>query len=174
MPQPKMLEQGETPREARDAVQEVDVLRRENLKLHSEVDELKAKLAEAERQLLKLRVPVKYLREELEPLYTKLQAVMGHIELTGVEADPTPTPMGGQPAGSSLQPPNAAAWKMWQDRLPGACSDVIDALLISPLTATQLMAAAKKSHSTIQRALEVLRSNALIEKNGDRVSLKRL
>jgi DNA-binding transcriptional ArsR family regulator len=78
-------------------------------------------------------------------------------------------------ASSSVkQPPSQAAWQMWKDRLPGACPKVIDALLIQPLTASQLIAAARTSHSSVTRALTVLRNNSLIEKDGDRIRLKKL
>lgn len=77
-------------------------------------------------------------------------------------------------ASTATAPPSEAAWRMWKERLPGACPKVIDALLIQPLTATQLIAATKTSHSTVQRAINVLENNALIEKDGARIRLKRL
>lgn len=169
----KLLEEGES-RGVPISI-EMDNLRRENRQLHSDVDDLRAKLAEAERELLKLRVPIKQLRHEIEPLFVKMQAVMGYIELTGVETEPTITILQDVTTGAQrIQPPDAAVWSMWKQRLPGACPKVIDALLIQPLTATQLIAATKTSYSTVQRALDVLRNNGLVEKNGERVSLKRL
>jgi DNA polymerase I-like protein with 3'-5' exonuclease and polymerase domains len=153
---------------------DVEQLRIENRKLHNENDELRAQLAETQRELLKLRIPVKELRREIEPLFIKMQAVMGYIELTGVESEAPLASSTNHSGTSSLQPPDAAAWQMWKQRLPGACPKVIDALLIQPLTATQLIAATNTSYSTVQRALDVLKNNGLTEKNGDRVSLKRL
>lgn len=78
------------------------------------------------------------------------------------------------PSASPLQPPNDAAWQMWKQRLPGACPKVIDALLIQPLTATQLIAATGTSYSTVQRALTVLQNNGLTERDGTRIRLKRI
>ncbi len=77
-------------------------------------------------------------------------------------------------ASGAPQPPDESAWNMWKQRLPGACPKVIDALLIQPLTATQLIAATGTSYSTVQRAINVLEGNSLIEREGTRIRLKRL
>lgn len=126
----------------------------------SELDTLRTELAELREEFESFRSGAESDRRDLFSLLQSGRVVFG----------------GAVPAteSSASAPPSEAAWRMWKERLPGACPKVIDALLIQPLTATQLIAATKTSHSTIQRALSVLEANSLIEKDGQRIRLKRL
>jgi DNA-binding transcriptional ArsR family regulator len=128
--------------------------------LEAELKEVREKF-EAERDT---RLTMLRNSPEVQKLYAMLltlfhEAPNGATSVAGVE---------------SLQPQDEAKWRMWKDRLPGSADKVIDALLVSPLTATQLIAATKSSYSTVQRALDVLKSNGLTEKDGDRIRLKRI
>lgn len=127
--------------------------------------------------------PIITLREELDELRDEFDGLRKNYErdraqwaaiLSSLQAAFGGGPVTSVESGGAPMPQSSAAWQMWRDRLPGACPKVIDALLIQPLTATQLIAATKTSYSTVNRALEVLRNNALLEKDGDRWKLKRL
>lgn len=125
--------------------------------------------AELRKELKALRAEVKELREGFERDRNQVAAIFNGLRAAlGGNAEAAAT------SNSPLQPPNDAVWGMWKSRLPGACPKVIDALLIQPLTATQLISATGTSHSTIQRAINVLEGNSLIERDGARIRLKRL
>lgn len=130
-------------------------------------------LVEPSDEIATLRKELREVRERLDDLEEGLQQYRNRIgamlhALSGDAASSTVN------STSTLQPPNDAAWEMWKRRLPGACPKVIDALLIQPLTATQLISATGTSFSTVHRALGVLKGNALIEKDGTKIRLKRL
>jgi hypothetical protein len=129
-----------------------------------EFAELREELEALREDFEQFRQQVQQDRDSMGRMLHALRAVFG-----GDLEAATPSSMGGVP-----QPPNAAAWQMWKDRLPGACPKVIDALLIQPMTATQLIAATRTSYATVQRAVTVLKSNALLDKDGERWRLKRL
>lgn len=135
--------------------------------------------AEPVDDLAELRNELADLREDMEQLKQAYQSdrdVMGRMlhALRAVfggnlEAAPAAAPTSGIP-----QPPNEAAWRMWKERLPEPCGRIIDGLLIQPLTQTQMSRMARIHTSNISRYLQILRSNSLVEKDGDRWRLKRL
>lgn len=142
-------------------------------------DSPKTHEAEAVDELAELREEMDSLRADFEALRDGLERDRERLAnllhaLRGI--------FGGEPVHASaatgnaatFAPPSREKWQMWKERLPGACPKVIDALLVQPLTATQLIAATNTSFSTVQRALGVLRNNGLTEKDGARIRLKRL
>jgi DNA-binding transcriptional ArsR family regulator len=132
--------------------------------------------AEPVNELTQLREDLESLREDFAKLQSSLERDRQSIGKMLHSLRAIFSGNGEMPSGpvSPLQPPNDAAWEMWKRRLPGACPQVIDALLIQPLTATQLISATGTSYSTVQRALNVLKGNGLTEKDGTRIRLKRL
>lgn len=135
--------------------------------LKKRIDDLEAELVstreEYEAQRLE-RINAMRNMPEVRRLYSMLCLLFGHEDgqLHHVRQDEVNRP----------QAPDA--WKLWKDRLPGATPKVIDALLVQPMTATQLIAATRTSYSTVQRALSVLRANSLTENDGERIKLRRL
>lgn len=77
-------------------------------------------------------------------------------------------------ASGAPMPQSSAAWQMWKDRLPPACGKIIDALLIQPLTMTQMIRVCGLAYSTVKANVAILKNNTLLEKDGDRWKLKRL
>lgn len=125
-----------------------------------------------------LREEISDLREELETLRgevredrRQLVALLqsGRVVFGGIEA-----PASQQPSPSTPMPHNRDAWSAWKQQLPPACGRVIDALLVQPLTISQLRTICKIGYSTVTSALGILSRNGLIEKDGDRNRLKRL
>lgn len=139
----------------------------ENARLRRELAE-KDQQVEHDRKVVALGVT--NLRRALSPLYTALQQVFGEFDGLGVDAVDAPTASGGVDAKVS------AVWQAWKQRLPQSCGRVIDALLIhGGLTGPQICVAAKMSPNTLHGGtLTKLNKAGLLDKSGDRYSLKQL
>ena len=143
---PHLLADSPTPHEAKP-VDEFAVLR-------EEIDELQAEVEEVRRGVQQVLAWMNGLRA----------AVNGTTMPNSAPADNQGAPM----------PPNDAAWQMWKNRLPPGCGKIIDALLIQPLTSTQMIRVCGMAHRTVNANIAILKGNTLVEKDGDRWKLKRL
>ena len=72
------------------------------------------------------------------------------------------------------QPIPVEAYAAWKNRLPPACGKIIDALLVQPMNNSQLKRFCGLGTSTVPQMITILKSNGLVEKDGDLNRLRRL
>ena len=135
--------------------------------------------AEPVDELAELREEVSDLRERLDTLersyqedrdrigglfYNLRAAFVGNGDMSA-----SPPQSSGSPT-----PHNQDAWRAWKQQLPGPCAKVIDALLIQPLTQSQLITYCKMHYTTVSKTLSILKRNGLVEHDGKLLKLKRL
>lgn len=112
--------------------------------------------------------PIARLREKLAPFYKLLQAVFGDI----AELAPEQASSDASPVSSHV----SAAWEEWKQKMGGAAAKIITALQkhrdanVEQLCV--LIGTPRKQ--TIYDAIHKLNKSGLINKNGDRFSLKQL
>ena len=129
---------------------EVTTLREELNELRSKFDELKSAYQKD--------------RENVGGFIHGLRALVG-----GSGAAPS-----SQQSSSAPMPHNRDAWNAWKQQVPPACAKIIDALLVQPLTQTQIVSFCKMRQSTASQMLGILKRNGLIEMDGRLNRLKRL
>jgi len=152
--------------------------------LERQVAKLRGELSDARHELTRVREntnrALTALRQQLSPLYRALQRLFGELEDAGVPDGPAawsgPPPAGtGATSAGAIDPRTAAIWETWKSRLGLGCAAVIDALLLQPnLNTTQLAIAIGKNRNTIPNLIYKLNQAGLIDKNGNRFSLKQL
>lgn len=131
-----------------------------------------SELAELREQLFDLNNEVASLRDALQAFRNQVAALQTGRVVFGGAAPPSQsaTPSeGGVPV-----PHNRAAWEAWKEQLPSGCARIIDALLIQPLTPTQMISICKMHQTTVSKNLIILKRNGLVENEGRLVRLKRL
>jgi hypothetical protein len=139
------------------------------IELTQEVDEVSAQLAHAEQLLAEAQRQntrgLSALRRALSPLYNALQDVFGELDKAGVQDEAANVPTNGRVK---------AIWDSWKSRM-GNAAPVIDALLLQPgMNQTQIAIAIGRHRTTVPALIFKLKQAGLIEKNGDRFSLKSL
>lgn len=139
------------------AVDEADELLRENAKLIK-------RLEEARNELDRMQVSVSEFVNRLRPLHQMLDSFFGGTTGDSPASAPSGTPM----------PHNRDAWTAWKQQLPERCGRIIDALLVQPLTQTQMKTFCKMDQATVSRMVSILDRNGLVERDGRLVKLKRL
>ena len=143
--------------------------------LQRELYQRNQQLADAEDALRQERLKsaameqgVAELRTVLTPLYQGLCHIFGEIDRMGVESS--------SPGGAA--PKSSAAWDSWKQKLGpnSAAAKIIDILMIhGELTHTQLRIHIGTSRmQTVYDAVSKLNKAALLNKNGDKFSLKEL
>lgn len=149
----------ETPEQARIADLEAEV---ESLK-----DALASAQADAQRERRQTATAVGSLRRQLTPLYRALQGLFGELDQLS----------DGDVSSSTPNAPDArvvAVWASWKSKM-GTASVVIDALLLhGEMNTQQLAIACGKDRTTIPAYIMKLNKAGLINKNGNRFSLKPL
>jgi hypothetical protein len=96
-----------------------------------------------------------------------LQQVFGQLDTLGADDSATPA----SPAGD---PRIAAIWASWKSRM-GAAAPIIDALLVhGEMNTSQLAIAIQRSRKTVPALIFKLNRAGLLNKNGNRFSLKQL
>lgn len=129
-------------------------------------------------EIAKLRKELRELRDEFEDfrdsleedrnrLGSMLHALRGVFSGGATEAVPSV-------AASPNQPIPSAVYEAWKARLTPACGKIIDALLIQPLSPTQMISICGIAHRTANSSIAILKNNSLIEKDGAKYRLKRL
>lgn len=108
------------------------------------------------------------LRKILGPLYGALGQIFGEIGEMGVE-DRTSS------SASQTDPRVKAAWDSWKTRLSPMAGRFIDALMVhGSVNRTQLRIAVGCGESSVTNTIYELNKAGLINKNGNKVSLKEL
>src|ERR1700730_16890554 len=114
-----------------------------------------------------LRQELADLREEFEQFKRSIEADRANLGrmLHGLRsvfsggAAPASTPM----ESGSPRPHSPSAWQAWEEQLPPSCGKVIDALMVQPLTRTQMIALCRMDYSTVKKAVSILERNSLVE-----------
>lgn len=116
---------------------------------------------------------VRELRDSLAPLYRALRQMFGEIEAMGVGST-----QGTQGAPVATNPRSSAAWDSWKQKLGAnsAAARIIDFLMVhGELTHTQIrIHLGTNRMQTVYDAVSKLNRAGLLNKNGDKFSLKEL
>ena len=148
--------------------EELKELREENKKLARSLEDANLRAERAEQDTARA---LSALRRQLTPLYKALQAVFGELDAAGVGDD---AQSASQPAAAPTNDRVQAVWASWKSKM-GTASVVIDALLLhGEMNTQQLAIACGKDRTTIPAYIMKLNKAGLINKNGNRFSLKRL
>lgn len=140
---------------------EVADLRQQVKELQSDLAMARSETRAAQREAVRA---VSALRKELSPLYRSLQAVFGEIDaVVGDEESASPSPR------------SSAVWENWKSKMRGQAAEIIDALLLhKEMTAQQIAIAIGIHKKNVPQLIFKLNKAGLINKNGDRFSLKTL
>lgn len=158
MSQPKALlgeimDQNEDPR--------VDLKRQQLETLERKIKEKRAELADMESA-------AKSIAGRLYNAFLALQAFFEiHEAPSGEDASSTAS-------SDTLRPHDETKWQAWKQRLPEPTGRIIDALLVQPLTATQIATQARIHTTNVSKYMAPLKNNGLLEQDGSRWKLKRL
>jgi hypothetical protein len=147
-------------------------LRRRLERVQDDLADAKLKIQEERNRSAKALRGQLRLRQELSGLYRALKGVMEELP------DDADIPLGadvrmGASAGIP-QPAPSVAYDAWKSRLSPACGKIIDALLVQPLSQTQMISICGLAHSTVKMSVGTLKNNSLVEKHGDKYRLKQL
>lgn len=166
MAEPKLLHQGEVVDSADDP--------RAELK-QQQIDVLDRKIRERKAELADMESAGKSIAVRLYNAYLALQAF---FEVYDAPASGAPAQQPGTtasaPTADTLRPPDAAAWAAWKARFSEPTARIIDALMIQPLTQTQIATQAHIHQTNVSRYMTPLKTNGLVEQDGSRWRLKRL
>lgn len=132
----------------------------------NELEDLRAELAELREDFTKFRASIERDRNQLGSMLHGLRSVFSG---GAVPASATTSVDSGTP-----QPHSREKWDAWKQQLPSNCGRLIDALLIQPLTQTQMVGLCKMRQSGVSASLMILRRNSLVEQDGKMWKLKRL
>jgi type II secretory pathway component PulJ len=164
-----LLLEGED-RGQRDFQAYIASLREEVNGLLRQLDDTRAQLVEARGEADLYRRIVNDLRQVLNPLYTGLRQIYGHME--GI---PGPQGSAGSTGSSSISDAKRQVWQEWIQKLPGARANFISALLThKEMNAKQLRVVMKCRIETVYDAAKALYKLGLIEKRGTNYALKDL
>lgn len=150
----------------------IDDSREEIRDLAGQVRDLQAQLRDAKRELMQRERETSHalgaLRKQLSPLYRALQAVFGELDAAGTD-DSAPS------VATNGNPRTAAVWQAWKDRVGGQPAKLIDALLLhGEMTASQIAIAIQISPKNVAQVVHKLNKASLLQKNGNKFSLKQL
>lgn len=140
-----------------------DDLRDEIRELRRELSAAKSTASQATREASRATAE---LRRQLQPLYRALQAVFGELDSIGGSDDEPVTPG---------NPRVAQAWEVWKQKMRGQAAQIIDALMLHrELTSQQIAIHIGIHRKNVPQLIFKLNKAGLINKNGDRYSLKQL
>lgn len=143
-------------------------LARENQRLRSEVDDLREQLRLSNLANERDAAANAEVRRILQPLYSSLQYLFEQIETTGV----------GVNTGRPTPPQNSAVWDSWKQRMGAnsAAAKIIDMLMLhGELTQAQMrIHLGTNRMQTVYDACSKLNKAQLLNKNGDKFSLKQI
>jgi len=160
--EPKLLHQGEIVDAAEDP--------RAGLK-QQQIETLDRKIREKRAELADMEAAAKSIASRLYNAHLALLAFFEVYETPTARTEPTQTAAA---AADTSLPHDATKWNAWKQRLPEPTGRIIDALLIQPLTHTQIATQAQMHPNNVHKYIGPLKNNGLVEKNGNRWSLKRL
>lgn len=141
-----------------------------------ETKDLLRRLERAEREAEHIREAaarsIGEMRDALQPLYRAMKLLFGEMgEIAGPGAGPVAAPQFDPVAAPQFDP----KWEAWKQKLgpSTAPARIIDTLLKhGPLNRNQLRQASEMGWSTLDAATGRLKNLSLIEKSGDRWTLK--
>jgi hypothetical protein len=152
--------------------QKAEALQRELYERNRQFSEVEEALRQERQKTASVERGVDELRTVLNPLYQALQHIYGEIGAMGVNGAAS-TVASSAPNGRA-----SAAWESWKQKLGAnsAAAKIIDILMIhGELTHTQLRIHIGTSRmQTVYDAVSKLNKAALLNKNGDKFSLKEL
>ena len=143
---------------------EVDDLREEIRQLKYDLSTAQREVSAAKRDAARA---LANLRKQLGPLYQALQMVFGELDAAGVE----------EPSAASgpVNARTAAVWENWKEKLGLGPGKVIDALLLhGEMNTSQLAIATGYNRKTVPQYVSACKAAGLINKNGQKFSLKKL
>lgn len=131
------------------------------------VKRLEQLITDRKRELKQLEGMIAVTAAKLRTLHLALTAFFGSSSApasvatadTGVDAN---------------MPHDVTKWNVWKQIFPEPTGRIIDALIIQPLTATQLAMQAKMHPNKVSKYMTPLKNNELVEKDGSKWRLKRL
>lgn len=150
--------------------EDLDLLRRKVSRLEGELSDAQDALQDERKRSAGAFRSMARLKQSLNPFYQALQMIFGDLE----DVDEVDSMSSRVRPGGTLQPPNAAAYTAWKQQLPPACGKIIDALLVQPLSSSQLRTICKLGSTSIAVSLATLKNNKLVEKDGSLNRLRRL
>lgn len=139
--------------------------------LHQEISDLRRELSAARREAQDAKRETAHalgaLRKQLSPLYRALQLVFGELDAAGID-DTASSPVSGNSR-------TAAVWQAWKDRIGGQPAKLIDAFLLhGEMTSGQIAIAIGIDPKNVAQVVHKLNKASLIQKNGNKFSLKQL
>jgi hypothetical protein len=141
---------------------------KENERLRMEIGELKIQLLRSDERNGEVEEGGRRLKEVLTPLYTALQHVFGDLDAV-VSNDASGA------VGAASDARVSPVWESWKQKLGGKAADAIDALMVhGELTHTQLRIHIKCGQQTVYDTVLRLNKAGIINKNGGKISLKKL
>ena len=134
------------------------------------IRDLNASLSKAEEERDSALVAMGALRSVLLPLHNGLKAVFMEMDAAGVPGSAIPSSQ------ESASPRSSAAWDSWKAKMGGAAAKIIDLLMLhGELNHTQLrIHIGTNRMQTVYDAVSKLNKAGLLNKNGDKFSLKEL
>lgn len=141
-------------------------LEQENRELKEKIEEMRLETQQANKVV---EQGVGELRRVLLPLHQAMRLVFGEIERIA----PTGTESGGQSPQQSDK--KRAVWESWIKKLPGKRADFIQAMLEhGAMTSAQIRVATHTPEGSVAGIIHDLKKLGLINKTGDKYSLKEL
>jgi hypothetical protein len=147
-------------------------LKQEIRRLESELRAARLEIQKANNEAATAIAAVTALRHQLSPLHRALRAIFGEIDLIA-QPEAVQSSAGASPVAADSR--IAAVWTAWKEKLPGLPARFIDAMLThGEMNAAQLSIAAPCHRANVSKIIYRLNKAGLINKNGDRFSLKQL
>ena len=127
---------------------------------------------EQRNELHDLKESMRHLHKLLLPYYRVLQGIFGELDRVALETDFSQ----GAAQGSPQSDAKRRAWDSWKHKLGGKAAEFIEALLThGELSNTQLgIVTGTTRKQTIYDTVHKLNKAGLLNKNGDKYSLKQL
>jgi hypothetical protein len=136
-------------------------------RLERELEDARRETRAVKNEFAEASIALKNLRAILSPLYGGLQRVFGELDVAGVDT--------GSAAPPELQKERNAGWQLWINKLPGKRGEFIRVLLEhGEMTREQIKVATKSGNTTVSDTISKLKGMGLVEKHGDKYSLKEL
>ena len=151
--------------------EELEALREENDRLQQDLRQARLDLIKSQNESVTARAAIQALRQTLSPLHRALRGVFGELDLVSG----TTEAVNGSPGTPETSPLTNKAWDLWKQRLPGYPAKFIDALLAhKDLDSRQLSITTGCHYTNVAKVIYKLNQAGLINKNGNRYSLREL
>lgn len=148
---------------------DIDDLKRKSQALQRRIDDLELELQKQKNEVKRAVHAIANLRDVLNPLHRAMKLIFGEIDSVDLpDYQPYTT--------TTVADGNSPAWDTWKQKLGGKKAKFIQAMLDTshPMTSEQLRISTHTGRSTVPQIIHELKKLGLIEKNGDKYSLKQL